>query len=90
LITVDLQSARETLTVLLDEPGTRNVPDSVRKDGHTVVSITPESHADSGTPLPAAAFLRKRGAPVVLPRLSAGPRQCHREKQLVYIPAVVP
>jgi hypothetical protein len=32
----------EMLAVLLDEPGTRNVPDSVRKDGHTVVSITPE------------------------------------------------
>ncbi len=32
----------ETLTVLLDEPGTRNVPDSVRKDGHRVLSITPE------------------------------------------------
>jgi sulfite reductase (ferredoxin) len=31
----------EILTMLLDEPGTRNVPDSVRKDGHQVVSITP-------------------------------------------------
>jgi TusA-related sulfurtransferase len=28
--------------ILIDEPGTRNVPDSVRKDGHQVVFITPE------------------------------------------------
>ena len=32
----------ETLSVLLDEPGTRNVPDSVRKDGHTVLSVDPD------------------------------------------------
>ena len=31
--------AGETLSVLLDEPGTRNVPDSVRNDGHSVLAI---------------------------------------------------
>jgi sulfite reductase (ferredoxin) len=31
--------AGETLAVLLDEPGTRNVPQSVEKDGHEVLSV---------------------------------------------------
>jgi sulfite reductase (ferredoxin) len=31
----------EILSVLLDEPGTRNVPDSVRQDGHEVLSVGP-------------------------------------------------
>jgi TusA-related sulfurtransferase len=31
--------AGETLAVLLDEPGTRNVPESVEKDGNEVLSV---------------------------------------------------
>ncbi len=33
----------EILAVLLDEPGTRNVPDSVRQDGHEVLSVGPDA-----------------------------------------------
>lgn len=36
---LDRMRAGETLSVLLDEPGTRNVPDSVRQDGHSVLAI---------------------------------------------------
>ena len=32
----------ETLTVLFDKPGRRNVPVSVRKDGHQVASVAPD------------------------------------------------
>ena len=35
----------QTLSVLLDANGARNVPDSATKDGHEVVSITPEGSA---------------------------------------------
>ncbi len=36
---LDQMRSGETLSVLLDEPGTRNVPDSVRKDGHHVLTV---------------------------------------------------
>ena len=35
----DQMKTGEVLSVLLDEPGTRNVPDSVKKDGHGVLTV---------------------------------------------------
>ena len=48
--------AGETLAVLLDEPGTRNVPESVAKDGHEVLSV--EEQGDHWKML-----IRKSGPP---------------------------
>jgi sulfite reductase (ferredoxin) len=36
---LDQMKTGEVLSVLLDEPGTRNVPDSVQKDGHGVLTV---------------------------------------------------
>lgn len=41
-IALDQLKPGQTLAVLLDANGARNVPDSAAKDGHQIVSITPE------------------------------------------------
>jgi TusA-related sulfurtransferase len=48
-----LQSG-QTLAVLVDADGARNVPDSVAKDGHEIVSVTQSENTYR-------IFIRKRG-----------------------------